>query len=203
MTWQQLAQQYKLTDHQLEQLQCYYTMLVEANELFNLTAITDLPAVLAYHFADSLELMHAVNLEKITAVADVGTGAGFPGMVLKIKYPHLKMILIEVTQKKVQFLQDVAAALNLSDITYYSQDWRTFLRKTDYTVDLICARASLQPEELVRMFQPASPYKNAQLVYWAAEHWEPGPQVAPFVSSYFTYTVKDRVRKYVLLKASV
>jgi 16S rRNA (guanine527-N7)-methyltransferase len=200
MDWKQLAQQYTLTEHQLGQLQRYYTLLCDANELFNITAITDLPSVLAYHFADSLQLMQAIDVEKLSMVADVGTGGGFPGMVLKIKYPHLKMVLIEVAQKKVQFLQDVAAELGLTDIIYYSQDWRTFLRKTDYPVDLVCARASLQPEELIRMFQPSSPYKEASLIYWASEQWEPGPQVAPLVARVFPYRVEDRARKLVELK---
>jgi len=184
--WQQFANTYALTEQQLQQFQRYYEMLCASNDLFNLTAMTELKSVIAYHFADSLELGKVVDLTKITMIADVGTGAGFPGMALKIKYPHLSVVLIEVNTKKVHFLESVAQALNL-DIITYSLDWRTFLRKTTYPVQLVCARASLQPEELIRMFQPSCVYRNAELVYWAAHDWQPSGKVASLVRESFTH----------------
>lgn len=192
--WTAFGQQEKLSDTQLSQFQTYYTMVCSANELFNLTAITELKPALAYHFRDSLALGHARDLQQISWIADVGTGAGFPAIPLKIKYPHLKMVLIEVTHKKIQFLEEVARTLAFSEFHFEAIDWRTFLRKTEYPLELVCARASLQPEELLRMLKPSSPYKNAQLVYWASQQWQPNEKEAPFVKEQYSYKVGNKNR---------
>lgn len=199
--WQQFAERYQLTPEQLQQYQRYYALLMAANKEYDLTAITDFASTLAYHFADSLEIGNCLNLEQMHAIADVGTGAGFPGLALKIKYPHLQVMLIEVLQKRINFLQSVIDDLKLTDISIYSHDWRTFLRKTDYKLDLICSRASLHPAELLRMFQPSSPYKNALLAYWASQEWEPTEKEQTHILKTCEYQVKDRTRKYVIFKA--
>jgi len=200
MTWQNLAIRYDLTPEQLAQLQQYYQLLIAANEEFNITAITDQASAIAYHYADSLELGKHLDFATLQTIADVGTGGGFPGMVLKVKYPHLRVVLIEVSLKKIKFLQDVAAELGLTGIDFVTDDWRTFLRKRSYPIELFCARASLQPEELIRLFSPACPYGNAVLVYWAAADWQPSSKVAPLVRRMVPYKVGDRVRNYAFMQ---
>lgn len=205
--WAAFAQSYQLTDIQLKQFQHYYHVLCEVNQQIDLTTIVELPSALAYHFSDSLELGSFIDLTKVPMLADVGSGAGFPGLALKIKYPTLPMVLIEVTQKRVDFLNRVITELALTGIEVYSLDWRTFLRKTSYELlmqknALFCARASLHPDELLRMFQPSCPYKNAQLVYWAANTWEPESKERPFVARVFEYAIKHKKRKYVLFQAA-
>lgn len=195
--WQQFAQNHQLDTTQLEQFKTYYSMLCASDELFNLTAITELKAFLAYHATDSLMLGNFRNLHQYSMIADIGTGGGFPAIPLKIKYPHLAMVLIEVTHKKIQFLEAVIERLGLENIETSSLDWRTFLRKTEYPIELFCARASLQPEELLRMFQPSSPYKNASLVYWASEQWQPNPAVRDFVKEQYDYKVGNKRRKLI------
>jgi len=198
LLWEQFGQEYGLTAQQCEQFRTYYELLCAANELFNLTTITDLSSVLAYHFADSLELGNYLDMTKVAMIADVGTGAGFPGLVLKIKYPHLCLILIEVNHKKIQFLESVVHDLKLTDVMIESRDWRTFLRKTNYSIDFFCARASLHPDELLRMFQPSCLYHGAQLVYWAGKSWEPTKKEQPFVQKTFSYAINKKPRTYVI-----
>lgn len=198
VVWADFAQRYALTDLQIEQFKDYFNLLVSENEQYNLTAITDSDSIIEYHFADSLELGNKLDFSAISSICDVGTGAGFPGLALKIKYPHVSVVLIEVVGKKVSFLNMVISRLGLSGVEVYTQDWRTFLRKTEYPLQLFCARASLRPDELTRLFQGGCVYKNAQLVYWAAADWSVGPKEQVFFKKSFEYTVKNRQRKYAL-----
>ncbi|MBA3954285.1 16S rRNA (guanine(527)-N(7))-methyltransferase RsmG [Candidatus Dependentiae bacterium] len=201
--WQAFKERTNLTDRQLEQFQQYYTLLKETNDIHNLTAITDFMSVLKYHFEDSLMLGQFVDCTKLSCVADVGTGGGFPGLPLKIKYPHLQVVLIEVNFKKRAFLKEVVALLGLTDVEISELDWRTFLRKTEYPVELFSARASLQPEELLRMFKPASPYKNATLVYWASKEWTPDAYVQSFITKEEQYKMSHKSRRLIFLENPV
>ena len=178
----------------------YYSRLVATNKIHNLTAITDLDNVISDHFDDSLALIRAIDCASLRGLADVGTGAGFPGIPLKIIYPELPLFLIEVNGKKRAFLQELVDAFSLSDVVISELDWRTFLRSTDYPIDLFCARASLHPDELIRMFKPSSPYKEGTLVYWAASHWQPSTQVEKYCERIIAYKVGDKKRILVLLK---
>jgi 16S rRNA (guanine527-N7)-methyltransferase len=196
LLWQEFTQRYGLTEQQEQQFKTYYAMLQAANAQFDLTAITELSSVLAYHFADSLEIGKYLPLQQMRMIADVGSGAGFPGLALKIAYPTLPVVLIEVTRKRIEFLESVIQVLQLTGIEVYPHDWRTFLRKTEYPIDLFCARASLQPSELLRLLQPGSFYKNAQLAYWAAADWQPVEREAALLLQTFPYTVKNKKRLF-------
>ncbi len=200
--WDDFFSQRSLTKVQQDQFQAYYRLLVETNELHNLTTITDLKKVLADHFDDSLALEKFVNCSELSALADVGTGAGFPALPLKIAYPHLSLVLIEVNHKKIQFLKMVVEVLGLSDVIISDLDWRTFLRKTDYSIDLFCSRASLAPEELIRMFKPSCAYRNATLVYWASQHWEPVAAVIPCIERKEAYEVDTKMRQLIFLRGN-
>lgn len=106
-----------LTDEQIGQLELYARLLVEWNEKINLTTITDPQEIAVKHFLDSLSLLHFLPPEQGAAVLDVGSGAGFPGMVLKIARPDLRLTCMDGTQKRVHFLTELAAALQLQDVT--------------------------------------------------------------------------------------
>lgn len=105
-----------LSDFQVEQFMVYYEMLAEWNQVMNLTAITEYNAVLKKHFIDSLSLCKAYDTSKNISCIDVGTGAGFPGLALKIAYPNMKVTLLDSLQKRIQFLDAVIQKLELSGI---------------------------------------------------------------------------------------
>lgn len=102
-----------LTENQYEQFQKYFELLVEWNEKMNLTAITDESGVALKHFADSLSLLNFVDIPQNSSIADVGTGAGFPGVVLKIARPDIKLTLIDSLNKRLVFLGEVCAQLGI------------------------------------------------------------------------------------------
>ncbi len=105
-----------LTDKQIEQFLIYYELLTEWNSFMNLTAITKYEDVLKKHFVDSVSLIQAVDVRKEFTLIDVGTGAGFPGLALKIAYPELKVTLLDSLQKRIQFLDAVIEKLGLEGI---------------------------------------------------------------------------------------
>ena len=102
-----------LTENQYEQFQKYFELLAEWNEKMNLTAITDESGVALKHFADSLSLLKFVDIPQNSSLADVGTGAGFPGVVLKIARPDIKLTLIDSLNKRLVFLGEVCAQLGI------------------------------------------------------------------------------------------
>jgi 16S rRNA (guanine527-N7)-methyltransferase len=198
--WDSFAHNYKLSPQQLDQFKRYYLLLTTWNKRINLTTITDYAEVIAYHFEDALKLGDFIDFSQHKMLLDVGTGGGIPGIPLKIKYPHLKVILIEVVQKKVDFLELVIKELGLENIEVSLLDWRTFLRKTDHPADIVCARASLRPDELVRMFKPASACKDALLVYWAANDWQVPEAEQKFFMKKEHYAVGDKLRNYIFFE---
>lgn len=106
----------QLTDVQINQFMKYYELLLEWNGFMNLTAITDFDEVLKKHFVDSLSLIKAYDVTRNVKVIDVGTGAGFPGLALKIAYPSLQITLLDSLNKRIHFLDEVIQKLGLSGI---------------------------------------------------------------------------------------
>ena len=106
----------EITEEQLQKLNKFYELLIEWNEKINLTRIIEKEEVYLKHFYDSLTITKVVDLTKVETLCDIGTGAGFPGVVLKIMYPNLKITLVDALQKRVNYLNEIIKKLDLKDI---------------------------------------------------------------------------------------
>ena len=126
------------TSQKLEQLNRYYSLLIEWNKKINLTRITDKKDVYLKHFYDSLTILKVVDLNNYSTLLDFGTGAGFPGLVLKIFYPNLEITLVDSLNKRVIFLKEVIEKLGLTKINVYHQRIEE-LKRIKY--DIITTRA--------------------------------------------------------------
>ena len=132
-----------LTDKQRQQFDKFYELLVEWNKVMNLTGITEYEEVNEKHFVDSLSIVKAINMENVKSVIDVGTGAGFPGIPLKIAFPHLKVVLLDSLNKRINFLNTVIAELGLTDIKTIHGRAEDYAKQTEYRekFDLCVSRA--------------------------------------------------------------
>lgn len=134
-----------LTEEQLNKLDKFYNLLIEWNEKINLTRITEEKEVYLKHFYDSLTLSKVVNLKEKETLCDVGTGAGFPGIVLKIVYPNLKITLVDSLLKRVNYLNSIIKDLELEDIKAIHSRGEDFKE----TFDVVTARAVANIEKLL------------------------------------------------------
>lgn len=130
-----------LTQIQLEQLDKYYNLLIEYNKVMNLTGITEYKEVYLKHFYDSLTISKVIDLNKISSLCDIGTGAGFPGLVLKIAFPNLKITLLDSLNKRVEFLKVIIEKLNLKDIEVIHSRAEDYALENRNKFDVTTARA--------------------------------------------------------------
>ena len=142
-----------LTAKQLDQLEKYYEILVLENEKYNLTAITRKEDVYLKHFYDSLTLTKIIDLNN-QSLCDIGTGAGFPGIVLKIVYPTLKVTLLDATEKKCKFLQKVIDNLKLKDIEVINERAEIFSKVNREKYDIVTSRAVAPLKHLLEYSVP-------------------------------------------------
>lgn len=195
--WADFTKNETLSPEQLEKFKTYAHLLMEWNELSNLTALKDLSGIVNQHFSDSMALSQRFDLTSVKSICDIGSGAGFPGLPLKIMFPHLTTYLIEVNGKKRAFLKHVIETLKLENVKLIDLDWRSFLRSTHEEVDLFVTKAALHEEELIRMFRHNCPYRTAQLIYWASVEWEMDEKAAPYIKEILPYTFKRKERRFI------
>lgn len=132
-----------LTETQKQQFDKFYELLVEWNKVMNLTGITEYEEVNEKHFVDSLSIVKAIDMNEVTSIMDIGTGAGFPGIPLKIAFPHLKVVLLDSLNKRINFLNTVIDELGLTNISTIHGRAEDFAKKPEYReqFDLCVSRA--------------------------------------------------------------
>lgn len=134
---------FHVTKWQMDQFERYYQTLVEWNEKMNLTAITDRKAIYLKHFYDSLTAVFYVDFTQELSICDVGAGAGFPSIPLKILYPHLSITIVDSLKKRLTFLDHLVAELQLNHITLVHSRAELFGQDTHRrdSYDVVMARA--------------------------------------------------------------
>ena len=132
-----------LSDRQLRQFEQFYHLLTEKNKVMNLTAITEEDEVIDKHFMDSLSCARVMDMSRVRSLVDVGTGAGFPGIPLKIVYPEIRVLLVDSLNKRVQFLNEVIDQLSLSGVEAVHGRAEDISRRKEYRAvfDLAVSRA--------------------------------------------------------------
>ncbi len=129
-----------ITEKQLKELEIYYNLLTEENKKYNLTSITKKEEVYLKHFYDSLTIIKSIKIDN-QYICDVGTGAGFPGMVLKIVFPNIKLDLIDATLKKCHFLKIVIEKLELQNVNIINSRIEDYSKINREKYDIVTSRA--------------------------------------------------------------
>lgn len=130
-----------VTKYQLKQFEEYYKLLISWNEKINLTRITDKEDVYLKHFYDSASIVKVIDLNRVNNLCDFGTGAGFPGIVIKILFPNLNVTLVDSLNKRINFLNIVIEKLNLEKITTIHSRIEDYARLNRDKFDCVVARA--------------------------------------------------------------
>ena len=130
-----------LNEYQIEQLRKYYTKLIDYNAKVNLTSITEKEEVYYKHFLDSMALIRNIEQEKELSICDLGSGAGFPSIPLKIINPNLKVTIVDSLNKRITFLKELVNELNLEDVCLYHDRAELYAAKNKQKFDLVTARA--------------------------------------------------------------
>ena len=144
----------ELTEEQLKQLEMYCDFLLKQNEVVNLTAIKDEEGVYLKHFYDSLTIAKEIVAIDGKTLLDVGTGAGFPGMILKIIFPNLKVSLLDANNKKIKFLEQLAEMLEIKDIIFIHERAEEHFSIVGSSYDYVVARAVANLSVLAELCMP-------------------------------------------------
>ena len=144
----------KISDEELNKLDIYVKFLLEYNEHTNLTAIKKEEDVYLKHFYDSLTISYVINLEEEKILLDIGTGAGFPGMILKIFFPNLKVTLLDSNNKKTKFLEKLRDKLNLNDVEIINDRVENLAKTRLNYYDVVTARAVTNMTVLTELAMP-------------------------------------------------
>ncbi|MGM8215784.1 16S rRNA (guanine(527)-N(7))-methyltransferase RsmG [Bacillaceae bacterium W0354] len=146
----------QLSDLQLKQFNDYFKTLVEWNEKMNLTAITDQESVYLKHFFDSISASFFFDFTKVSTICDVGAGAGFPSIPLKIVFPHLNVTIVDSLKKRITFLNHLADELKLDHVAFYHDRAETFGKNVKFRekYDVVMARAVARTSVLSELCLP-------------------------------------------------
>ncbi|KWX81298.1 16S rRNA methyltransferase [Paenibacillus riograndensis] len=205
------AQGITLLPKQLDQFELYFSELVSWNEKMNLTGITERGQVYMKHFYDSLSLAFFMNMGEVNTLADIGSGAGFPGIPLKICFPHLKLTIVDSLSKRISFLQHVCDTLQLQNVQLIhgrAEDVaRQFIHRDAY--DLVTARAVAR---LALLNEFCLPFTRKDGVFAAMKGNDPSEELTEAKRSFkelraelqkvesFTLPVEESARHIVIIR---
>jgi len=153
-----------LNNQQKENFKKYYEFLTEYNSHTNITSITDKNDIYLKHFYDSILLSLTTDFKKISTMLDIGCGAGFPGLVIKIVYPHLKLTLLDSNNKKTRFCSNLIEKLNLDNVEVVNKRAEDYIKEKREYYDLVTARAV---KDLSILNELAIPYVKKDGLYIA------------------------------------
>ena len=160
----------EINDSKLQALNKYYDFLIEYNNHTNLTGIVEESEVYLKHFYDSLTISKIIDLNKVSTVLDIGSGAGFPGIVLKIFFPHIKLTVLDSNNKKTKFLTELCNKLDL-DVEVINQRAEEFAKDNLNKFDLVTSRAVAFMDIIIELSIPfASVNKNVVLMKGSLEN---------------------------------
>ena len=156
-----------LDDNQIQQFYIYYNNLSEWNKVMNLTAITEPNEVILKHFIDSIILTKYINFDTVDSLIDIGTGAGFPGLPLKILYPNIKVVLLDSLNKRIKFLNDTILKCELNNIDCIHGRAEEFANKKEYRekYDIVVSRAVANLTTLSEYCIPYTSIKGKFIAY--------------------------------------
>lgn len=143
----------EINDDIMEKLDIYYNLLKDENKKYNLTAITEEEQVYLKHFYDSISIAKIINIDN-ESICDIGTGAGFPGIVLKIFFPNIKLTLVESNNKKCNFLKMVSEKLNLNNIEIINERAEIYSKDNRELYDIVTSRAVAPLKHLLEYSVP-------------------------------------------------
>lgn len=174
----------QLSDHQMKQFARYFELLVEWNEKMNLTAITEEKEVYLKHFYDSISLAFFEDFASNKAICDVGAGAGFPSIPLKIVFPTLKVTIVDSLNKRITFLNELVQALELEDVSLYHDRAETFGQQAAFraSFDYVTARAVARLNVLSELCLPLVKKDGFFLALKAAKSEEEITEAKPAIA---------------------
>lgn len=168
---------YDITSEQEKQLYTYYEYLIQQNEFINLTGITEYEEVIIKHFIDSLSILRIEKNLEGKKIVDVGTGAGFPGMVLAIMFPKAKITLIDSLNKRILFLQRLTKMLNLTNVESIHIRSEDFAKENSIKFDIVVSRAVAYMDKLLAYCVPLM-NKNGKFIAYKGKFDDEEEKVA-------------------------
>lgn len=162
----------KLTDKQIIQFNTYYEFLIAYNQITNLTRITDKEEVFYKHFYDSITLINSIDITKIHNLCDMGAGAGFPSIPLKIIFPHLKVTIIDSLGKRITFLQQLLNKLEITDVSIIYDRIENYALSNLEKFDIVTARALGKLPLILELGLPMTKINGFFVAYKSSQYLE-------------------------------